>query len=306
MAKRIFLFVILLSFLIFTGYALRGRLTTKQLPTGKLHVVTSIYPMYYFASQIAGDKAVLQNITPAGSEPHDYEPTTKDVAAIEKSDLLIINGDKLESWGDQIKQTLSGTKVVIVTASNGIVSQTMSDKGVSIPDPHIWLDPVLAKKEVANIVQGFMLADPDNRDYYLKNQRLLNNKLDQLDKQFRSGLKDCTLKDIVTSHAAFGYVADEYGLKQISIAGISPDQEPSAKQLADIVTIAKKNDIKYIFFETLVSPKLSQTIANEIGAKTIVFNPLEGLTQEQIDSRQDYFSVQFQNLTNLKTALECR
>lgn len=272
----------------------------------KLQIVTSFYPLYYFTTQIAGDKANVSNVTPAGAEPHDYEPSTQDIASMEKASIIVLNGGQLEAWGDKIKENIKNKPIEVVVASEGLITQEVEMEGKVIKDPHIWLDPVLAQQEVHKIVEALTKVDPKNSEYYKNNETVLIKKLHSLDTAFKDGLKECTQKNIVTSHAAFGYIASRYGLRQLSISGLSPDEEPSAKQLAEVSVFAKQNNIKYIFFETLISPKLSETIAREIGAKTIVFNPLEGLTKDEVSEGKDYFSVQKDNLTNLRTALECK
>ncbi|EKD43317.1 MAG: hypothetical protein ACD_72C00346G0003 [uncultured bacterium] len=263
---------------------------------GKIQVITSFYPLYYFTSQIVGDRAVVYNLTPAGSEPHDYELSTSDIARIENSQLLILNGGKLESWGDNIKNILDGSETKILTMEN---SQLLKD-------PHVWLDPILAKQEVLAIAVGLGQVDSGNASYYLVNAKILSDKLDNLDNQFKLGLNSCAKKDIITSHSAFGYLASKYGFNQVAISGLSPDEEPSVQTLTRVADFAKQNKIEYIFFESLVSPKLSQTIASEIGAKTLVLNPLEGLTDTDIRAGKNYFSEMQNNLNNLKIALQCQ
>ena len=289
----------------FRGVEIFKNNTQTKPGTEKLQVVASFYPLYYFASQIAGDKADVTNITPAGAEPHDYEPSTQDIGRIEKSSILIINGGQLEAWGDKIKEDLQSKNIEVVTATEGLVTQEFEEEEL-IKDPHVWLDPVLAKKEVEKIAQAFIKVDPVNKTFYESNEINLENKLGSLDKSFKEGLRDCQQKNIVTSHAAFRYIASRYGLIQISISGLSPDQEPSPKQLAEVTRFARTNNVKYIFFETLISPKLSETIAKEIGAKTLVFNPLEGLTKDDEAVGKDYLSVQQENLASLRVALECK
>ncbi|HTW96672.1 MAG TPA: zinc ABC transporter substrate-binding protein [Candidatus Methylomirabilis sp.] len=299
--------LLLVVLLIIGGLAYAGFRQNKPTPAaaGKIQVAASFYPLYYFAAQIGGDKAEVMNITPSGGEPHDYEPTAQDIAQIENSRLLILNGFGLEAWGNDIRQNLNPAKTFLVTASDGIISHQLTEEGQTMIDPHVWLAPELAKTMVDNIAVGFIKADPANAPYYQNNAAQLKDKLDQLDAAYRAGLANCQLKDIVTSHAAFGYLAQAYGLNQIAIAGLSPDAEPSPEQLAEIVKQARADKIKYIFFESLVSPKLSQTIATEIGAQTLVFNPLEGLTKDEIAQGKNYFTVLQDNLINLQTALEC-
>lgn len=268
-------------------------------------VVASFYPLYFFASQIAGDKADVSNVTPAGAEPHDYEPTAQDIAKIESSNLLVLNGGGLEAWADNVKENIDHKKTAIVIAGESLTTQEVVEEGEKITDPHVWLSPVLAIQMVNKIEAGLVQADPSNASYYESNARTLKSKLGALDTEYKYGLATCKEKNIITSHAAFGYLATTYNLNQVSITGVSPDAEPSPQELAQVAKFARDNHVKYIFFESLVSPKLSQTIATEVGAQTLVLNPLEGLTGDEITSGKDYFSEMRNNLTNLKTALQC-
>ncbi|OWR26527.1 ABC transporter substrate-binding protein [Saccharibacillus sp. O23] len=171
-------------------------------------------------------------------------------------------------------------------------------------DPHVWLSPKLAVQEVRNIEAAFAEADPDHAAQYKSNADAYVAKLEALDAEFKSRLTGTKRTDFVTQHAAFGYLARDYGLTQVPIAGLSPDQEPSAREMAEVVEFAKQHDVKTIFFETLVSSKVAETIAAEIGAKTDVLNPLEGLTSEETAAGEDYLSVMRKNLEALKKALD--
>lgn len=256
--------------------------------TNKLQVVASIYPLYYFASVIGGNTVDLTMITPSGVEPHDYEPTAHDMATIEKADLVILNG-VIESW--------QGSNVSTVVAGDGLITKN---------DPHIWLDPMLSKQEAHAIAIKLMSIDPLNASRYQENELKLDTLLSDLDREYRDGLADCRLKDIITSHAAFSYLTERYGLKQISIAGASPDAEPGAKQLISVTNFAREHQIKYIFVEKLVSPKLAQTIATETGAQTLVLDPLEGVSDDERKAGKNYLSIMRENLKNLQTALVCK
>lgn len=295
--------VVLIIFLL--AFSLRPQ---KQIPnqSGKLQVVASFYPLYYFSSIIGGDKAEVINITPSGIEPHDYEPKAQDIAKIENSSLLILNGGGLEPWGKNIETNIDSKNTKIITVGDSLINQQVSENGQVSIDPHIWLSPVLAQKIVDKISAGFIEKDPTNTDYYLTNANSLKEKLNNLDLAYKDGLNNCVDKNIITSHTAFGYLAKDYGLNQVSIAGLSPDAEPSPKQLVDIVKFAKLNNVKYIFFESLVNPKLSETIANEIGAKTMVLNPIEGLTNTELSHNKDYFTEMANNLLSLEIALQCK
>lgn len=290
------IFTIALTLYVFVARVLPK---TASIPenANKVHVATSFYPLYFFATKIGGDHADVASITPPGVEPHDYEPTTSDIAKIEKSDIVILNGGSLEPWGARIQDDLKDKNVVVEVAGSKLVNEG---------DPHVWLDPLLAKKEMETILTAFEKADPKNLLYYASNTKSLEQKLDALDLDFQQGLKTCQRRDFITSHAAFGYLATRYNLKQTAISGISPDEEPSPADMARIATFAKENNVKYIFFETLLSPRLSETIASEIGAQTLVLNPLEGLSKEEIAQGIDYLSIQRENLGNLKIALSCQ
>ncbi len=303
--KKIFI-IILLIILGVGGFIVLNNTQKVTQNSNKLQIAASFYPMYFFASQIAGDKADVFNITPASAEPHDYEPTTQDVAKITTSKMLILNGGQLEPWGDKIQDQLKGSDVLIVTAGQGLADKTLNEDGKTIQDPHIWQNPELAKQQAAVIEKGFEKIDSKNSNYYSENLKKLEDELDQLDKEYKNGLASCTLKDFVTSHAAFGYMAAQYGINQVAISGVSPDEEPSSQKLAEVADLVKKEHIGVVFFESLVSPKLSETIAQETGAKALVLDPLEGIPQEEAQKGANYFSIMRQNLANLRTALQCK
>ncbi|MFX3650207.1 MAG: metal ABC transporter solute-binding protein, Zn/Mn family [Paenibacillus sp.] len=170
-------------------------------------------------------------------------------------------------------------------------------------DPHVWLSPALAVKEVRNIEAGLAQAAPEHAEQFKQNADAYVAQLESLDQDFKAAVADSKRKDFITQHAAFGYLAQEYGLQQVPIAGLSPEQEPSAAQMASVIDFAKEHQVKTIFFETLVSSKVSETIASEVGAQTAVLNPIEGLTEEEIAAGMDYISVMRQNLEALKVAL---
>jgi zinc transport system substrate-binding protein len=273
--------------------------------SGKMAVVGTFYPLAHFALQVGGNLVTVANITPAGAEPHDYEPTPQDIAGAYRAKVFIMNGGGVDTWAERIAPDLKAKGVQVVDMQDTILLSTAPSGSETTLDPHIWLDPVLSEQEVALIRDAFVKADPVNAVVYANNAASYIAQLQALDEAYKAGLASCRIKDIVTSHAAFGYMAKRYGLTQIAIAGLSPDAEPSAEQMANIANLAKKNNVKYIFFESLVSPKLAQTIATEVGAQTIAFNPLEGLTDEQISSGETYLTVMRDNLDELRIALQC-
>jgi len=301
--KKIIVFgVLLIVFLI----VLSGGKGKPEETSGKLKVSASFYPLAFFAEEIGGDRIDVFTITPPGTEPHDYEPTARDIARITDGKILFLNGNGLEVWRDDITKNLSPKDTSLVVVGEKITLLKEEGKEAEYAkDPHVWLSPVLAKQMIDKIVLALEQADPKNASYYASNATSLRSRLDSLNEEFKKGLSNCAKKDFITSHMAFGSLAREYGLKQMPIAGISPEEEPSSKDIAILVEFAKKNNVKYIFFESLVSPKLSEMLANEVGAKTLVLNPLEGLTQKETIEGKDYFSEMYQNLINLQTALEC-
>lgn len=307
MQKKYIIGIVLgIAFIGLLTLVIKHRGPTQVTSSGKIQVTTSFYPLYYFASQIGGDKASVTNITPAGAEPHDYEPTPSDVASIENSKLLILQGTGLEAWGDDIKKNIDPSHTTVVIAGQEFMTQTVVEDGESITDPHVWLSPPLASKMAEKILAGFITVDPSNTEYYQANEAKLKSDLANLNVEYKQGLASCASKDIVTSHAAFGYLATAYGLHQVPISGVSPDAEPSPKQLADVADFVKKNGVKYIFFESLVSPKLSETIARETGAQTMVLDPIEGIIQNDLAKGIDYMAVMRSNLKNLETVLQCK
>lgn len=308
MKPRYYIPLAILILFLFIAAALSKQSNPSNNPVAgdKLRVTASFYPMYFFASQIGKDMAEVVNLTPAGAEPHEYEPTTSDIARISKSNMLVLNGGKLEAWGDKIKSQLQGSSVLVVIAGEGAANRKIAENGQTILDPHIFLDPVLAKQEAQDIEKGYEKINPSNASYFQANAKNLEDQLDGLNNEFKNKLSNCQRRDFVTSHTAFSYLAARYNLNQVAISGISPDEEPTPKKLAEIVDFIKKENIKVIFFEKLVSPKLSQTIALETGAQTLVLDPIEGITQEDIKTGQNYFTIMKRNLNNLQIALQCK
>ncbi|MCS7464962.1 metal ABC transporter substrate-binding protein [Paenibacillus doosanensis] len=292
--------------------------SSKPAAATKLKIVTSFYPLYEFSRQVAGDKADVVNLIPGGVEPHDWEPTAQDMKQIQDAGIFVYNGAGMESWADKALDSLKKEQTAVVEASKGIElmegveeeDEDDHDHGKEhasaegpVLDPHIWLDPVLAQKEVQAIQDALEKADPANKETYKKNADAYIAKLQQLDKAFKDGLSGAKHKEFVTQHAAFGYLAKRYGLTQVPIAGLSPEQEPSPGKLGEIVQFAKEKQVKTIFFETLVAPKVAETVAKELGAKTAVLNPIEGLTDDDKAKNLDYIGIMQNNLAALQSAL---
>ncbi len=272
---------------------------------GKTSVVTSFYPMEYLAERIGGDKVSVRNLVPAGAEPHDWEPSPKDIAAIQKAKVFVYQGI-VETWADRIVSDMNTGKTAVVKAIDGQDLMESEDTEIPGKDPHVWLDPSRYSREAEAIYASLEKADAANSSTYKANLDALREDLDALDIDFKAGLTNCERKTIFTAHSAFGYLAERYGLKEVAVSGISPDAEPSPARLRKVIEQIKAEKATYIFFETLVSPKIEKTLADEAGIKTLVLNPLEGLTEKEIQAGDDYIIVMRSNLANLRLALGCQ
>jgi zinc transport system substrate-binding protein len=277
----------------------------------KVRIAASFYPLSEFSRAVGGDHVSVINLVPAGVEPHDWEPTTRHILRLNEARLFVYNGAGFEHWTAKTLTSLNNQNLVGVETTQGFHlinlagAEPGGNSGLGVVDPHIWLDPQGAIHQVTEIRTALVQVDPANRVAYEANASAYTAKLTALDQEFREGLSQCRTKRFFTSHAAFSYLAAQYGLEQHAIMGLSPDAEPKPQDLSRIVNEAKQWGIRYIFFETLVSDKVAKTVAGEVGAKTLVLNPLEGLTTAEIQQGQNYLSVMRTNLINLKLALEC-
>ncbi len=286
----------------------------------KIKVITTAYPVYEFARQVGGDKTEVTMLIPPGAEPHDWEPKPKELAQLRSAKLFLYHGAGLEPLEKLLAKEVIGDTVA-VEVSKGIspLSGNHADEDEENDhdknnndhhhhnhgtDAHMWLDPVLAQQEVNNIAEALSGVDPQNAEYYRQNAARYNAELAKLDEEYRVALKNTARRDIITSHEAFGYLAKRYDLQQIGIMGLAPDSEPTPDKMAKVIKFCREHNVKYIFFETLVSPKLSETIARETGAGLLVLNPLESLSEDEIKQGKNYVSVMRDNLANLKQALQ--
>jgi zinc transport system substrate-binding protein len=301
-------------------------------PTAKPLVIASFYPLWEFSKQVAGDRAEVVSLVPPGFEPHDWEPSPQDVATVERAKVFVLNGAGFDPWAQKLLANVKPSELVTVTATEGIellradlpvhghedtpshgttpaaTPASKADRAgqTAAPDPHVWTDPVLAQAQVERIRGGLAKADPSNASVYEVNANAYLARLAALHAEFERGLAECARRDIVVSHAAFGYMAKRYHLTQVPVMGLAPEAEPSPAELARIVRFAKRRQVKHIFFETLVSPKLAETLAREVGANSLVLNPVEGLTKAEAAVGADYFFVMRENLKNLRIGLACR
>ena len=250
-------------------------------------VVAGFYPLAFAAEQIGGPKLEVENLTPPGAEPHDLEASPSDIQDLRSADRVLLMGDGFQP---ELERAVQG---------DGNVDFLLDTPGLDATpgDPHIWLDPVRFAAVVERI--GSDLGDPGAAAE-------LSDRLHALDADYRRGLARCQRHEIVTSHEAFGYLAERYGLRQVAVTGISPEAEPAPADLQRVIDTVRQSGATTIFTEPLVSQRLADTVARETGSSVDTLNPLEGLTPAQQDAGEDYFSLMRENLAALRRALGCR
>ena len=303
---------------------------------GKLKVVASFYPMYEFSKSVGGEHVLVSVLVPPGVEPHNFEPTPSSIKQLSEADIFVLNGAGMEhSWAHGLIEGVGNKKLAVVETSKGI--ELMAAEGHHHHDeaegeheaeghhdhvegqdahvedghshweydPHVWLSPKLAQRQVENIRDAFIAADPEGREYYEANAATYNAKLGALDAEFRAAFSACKKKEILITHATLGYFCREYGCVQIPIEGVSHEGEPSPAGLVKIVEQARGHNVTAVYFESLISPKSAQTIAGEIGGKVLVFNSVHGLTSEEEARGAGYVSLMEENLRGVKEGLNC-
>lgn len=287
---------------------------------GKLQVTASFYPLEYLAAQIGGDRVNVTDLTKPGIEPHDLELAPQQIATLGKADVIVYLRGVQPAVDDAIKQagvknTVDATTLTPLkdhgtevdgrhhtTGDNGTGTEDEDRDGEDAgSDPHIWLDPVKYAEVAQGVGKALEQADPANAATYAKNTDALVGRLTALDTEFREGLKNRSSDTFITTHAAFGYLADRYGLVQEAINGIDPESEPSGARMKALQDLAGKSHVNTVFFETLVSDKTAKTLAGDLGVRTDVLDPIEGITPESRGT--DYIEVQRSNLKALQTAL---
>ncbi|MGH3735893.1 MAG: metal ABC transporter substrate-binding protein [Micromonosporaceae bacterium] len=321
-----------LAALLAAGFATAGCGSSGASDDTTLSIVTAFYPMQFVAERVAGEQAEVTNLTKPGVEPHDLELTAVQAAQATDADLIVyIRGfqpavdEHVEQHADQKRGVLDVASAQGVTPLLDAAGEGGHEHGEEEPaggsaepeesnhpdehgdepggkDPHLWLDPVRYAAAATAVAGRLGEIDPDHKADYAKRAEQFGAELGKLDKEYTDGLATCQRREIFASHAAFGYIAARYKLEQIALAGLSPEQEPNAKHLAEVSDEAKEHGATVIFFETLVSPKVAKTLAAEVGAEARVLDPIEGL---KADSKDDYFTVMRHNLDELRNALGC-
>ena len=277
-------------------------------PDGRLDVVTAFYPLQFLSERIGADAVAVTELTKPGAEPHDVELNPRQVGEISDAGLVLYLGGFQPAVDEAVAQEATGRALdagsvvkLLAAGEHGGVEPGEREHARGGTDPHVWLDPVRFAAVADRLAERLAQADPARADAYRSRAAALHAQLDRLDAEYAARLGTCARREIVTSHTAFRYLADRYGLTEVGITGVSPESEPSPRHLAHVAEQARATGTTTIFFETLVSPKVADTIAREVGARTAVLDPLEVLTVPDAD----YFSVMRSNLTALTAALGC-
>lgn len=287
---------------------------------GKLDVYTTVYPLQYFTERIGGDTVSVKSIYPAGTDEHSFDPTQKEMMKLAEADLFFYVGLGLEGFVENAEKTLKNQHVMLLPTGDHIDSSKLMEGHLHDSDaeghehesenhdegnvdPHVWISPVLSMDLAAAVRDGLIKKAPENKQLYDENYEELKSDLEALDAEFSTMADHASSKSFFVSHAAFGYLADQYGLEQVSIAGLNTQNEPSQKELAHIVEEAKEKNVKTILFEQNVSSKLTKVVQNEIGADSAILHNLSVLTKEDLANKEDYFSLMKRNIHVLSEAL---
>lgn len=302
--------IIIIALLVFAA----GCVMEETARSDRMSIVTTLYPLYEFSKAVGGDKVDVLLLLPPGTEPHTYEPKPSDIIKMANADIFVYIGEEMEPWAEDILKGVDNPGLIVIDSIQNIGMighrEEMHEHEEEEPehgehDPHIWLDFENDNKIIAAITNALALKDPKDAEFYSNNAAVYIARLNALDNKFREGLSDCRHDTFITGgHSAFSYLAERYGLEQISVFGLSPDAEPSPKKIVEIIEIADDKALSYIFFEELVNPKTAEVIAEEIGAQTLVLNPAGSLTKEQMQE-ETFISVMEKNLESLRIGLEC-
>ena len=288
-----------------------GHQTDQSNNNKNLEIYTSLYPLQYVIEQIGGDSITVHSILPPGADAHSYEPSSREIITIAKGDLFFYLGAGMEAYAETVAQSLASqdVKLVEIGEDTSLFIKDETDHGHDHDhhgdyDPHIWLDPIRLA-QVAEIIKNELItSNPNHKDLYEENYQILVDRLTELDQSFQHVISKKENKHILVSHAAYGYWEDRYGIKQISVHGLSSSDEPSQKELTSIIQQTKEYHLKYILFEKNTSNRVSEIIRDEIGAKTEVIHNLEVLTEQDIEDNQDYLSIMEANFDTLDEVLD--
>lgn len=286
----------------------------------KLKVVASLFPMYDFARAIGGDYVEVSLLLPPGVEPHSFEPRPADMVLLDRADIFIFTNRYMEPWAEGLLKGTGSGRLLIVDAGRGVdfLRQAGEDQGHEgerthrhgtgqRPDPHIWLDFGNAQKMVTVISEALISRDPGHRDIYTKNAEEYRSRLQMLDSTYRQTLSGCRKKTMVDGgHATFGYLAARYGLNYRAAYGLSPEAEPTARDLARISTLLRQEGLTHLFHEELLSPRIAETIAHETGASLLRLHGAHNISREELKAGTTFLDLMEENLDQLIIGLQCR
>lgn len=280
---------------------------------GPAPVVASFYPLQYVAERVSGDLADVSGLTSPGVEPHDLELSLRETAELEEAAVVVyLSGlqpavDEAVEQADPVHVVDAATVVDLLPAPGALGEPAGHDEHDAAADGpadlHLWLDPLRLAEVATAVADALAAADPEHATEYVENERALVSELRLLDTEIAEGLGDCERTTVVVSHNAFGYFAARYGLRLRPISGLSPDAEPSPAHLAQIAGVIRDEGVTTVFTERLASPRLAETLAEELGLRTDVLDPVEGLTEDTAD--EDYLSLMRANLDALRAANGC-
>lgn len=300
-AVTIFLLIVILFGILLSVVLLNN----SKDKTDKLLIYTSFYPLYDFTKKIGGDKVEVINLVKAGEEAHHFEPTTQQMVNMQKASLIIINGLGLEGWVNNLSPELKNKVVDTSKDTNKILLDEHDNHNHDTHyDPHIWLSLNNAKIQLKNIKDALIKIDINNASYYESNYNVYSEILTSLYNNYYEKLTNLPNKTFIVSHKAFSYIAHEFGLTQLSLSGIESQEEPDAQTMANIINFINQNNVKVIFYQSLVNQKVANQIANYTNATTKLLHSLEGLTQEELKAGYDYIYFMTKNLLSLHEALK--
>lgn len=323
MKRGRFLAIFILSILILTACSNDTNSTKNQ--DEKINIYTTLFPIEDFAKKIGGEYVEVTNLLSEGMNPHTYEPTSKTIVDIAKSDLFMYSGAGLEAYAKKISDAVETEEVMVVEASEGIdthhhghgnevpVSKPVHEENEETNhqnnhnhgdiDPHVWLDPLKAINIAENIKESLITLQPEHQKDFENNFQELKSNLEALDTKFHEVINQAERKEILVSHAAYGYWKEAYGIEQIAISGINENSELSQKEISNIIKDIEQQNIDYILFEEMSVSKVAQLIQKEVDATVLPIHNLSVRTDEEVKNKDDYFSLMRKNLESLSTAL---
>lgn len=298
-------------------FTLVGCTANNNKDNGKIKIITTLFPQYDFAKQIVGDKGDVELLLPPGVESHTYDPSASDIVNIGKADMFIYTGEYMEVWADKVIKNIKGKDVKIVDVSKGITLKHIEeqegfddhdddhDEHDHEFDPHIWTNPQYAKIMVDNILDALCEIDKENADYYKENAEKYKAELDRIDSEIQDVVDSSKHNELFfAGRFALSYFAERYGLEwTAAYDSCSTETEPSAKAVSQIIKEVKEKNIKVIYYEELVDPKVANTIAKETGAKPLILHSCHNVSKDEFEKGVTYISIMEQNIINLREGL---